>query len=172
MQKSRVAFIILVSFIPLGNTNDLTAQDWTRFRGPNGSGISGAKSVPVSWTSVDYNWKIELPGIGHSSPVVWGEKLFVTSADGEAGKRYLLCINTFDGALEWTRTFEFAKYKKHKNNSYASNTPTVDAEHVYVLWQSPSGSPLTAFDHSGQQIWQFDLGPYRCTQRDRRVRAN
>ena len=57
------------------------AQEWTRFRGPNGTGVSDAKSIPATWTEADYRWKIKLPGKGHGSPVVWGDKLFVLSAD-------------------------------------------------------------------------------------------
>ncbi|MCH8148406.1 MAG: PQQ-binding-like beta-propeller repeat protein, partial [Planctomycetes bacterium] len=135
-------------------------QEWTRFRGPNGSGISDAKTVPVSFEASDANWKIELPGIGHSSPVVWGQRLFITSADLDAGKRYLMCVNTADGSIHWTREYPFDKYKKHKNNSFASNTPVVDAERVVVLWQSREASTLIALDHSGKQVWQYDLGPY------------
>ncbi len=56
-------------------------QEWTRFRGPNGSGVSPATTVPIVWTEADYNWKQPLPGLGNSSPVVWGEKLFLTSSD-------------------------------------------------------------------------------------------
>ena len=57
------------------------AQEWTRFRGLNGAGQSDATTIPAAWTEDDYNWKVELPGIGHSSPVLWGKKIFLTSAD-------------------------------------------------------------------------------------------
>ncbi|MCA9143184.1 MAG: hypothetical protein KDB05_10380, partial [Planctomycetales bacterium] len=106
-------------------------QEWTRFRGPNGSGISDAKTIPTTWTEKDYNWIAELPGRGHSSPVVWGDKLFVTCCDEEVSLRHLLCLNTKDGTVLWTKDFAFEKYKQQKNNSFASSTPTVDADHVY-----------------------------------------
>jgi len=135
-------------------------QEWTRFRGPNGSGISDAKTIPTTWTEKDYNWIAELPGRGHSSPVVWGDKLFVTCCDEEASLRHLLCLNTTDGAVLWTKDFAFEKYKQQKNNSFASSTPTVDADHVYLLWHSKESSPLVALDHAGNQVWEYDLGPY------------
>ncbi len=141
-----------------------TAQDWTRFRGPNGSGVSDAATVPTTWTKADYNWVAELPGEGNSSPVVWGKHLYTTAADAESGRRFLVCLNTDDGATLWKRDVAFRGYKKHKNNSYASNTPAVDADHVYALWQSPEQSPLIAFDHSGARVWEYDLGPYRHGQ--------
>ncbi len=60
--------------------------EWSRFRGPNGSGISKATTVPVRWTEQDYNWKIELPGVGESSPVVWENRIFVTCGDRETAE--------------------------------------------------------------------------------------
>lgn len=137
------------------------AQEWTRFRGPNGSGISTAKTVPVTWNEEDYNWQIDLPGQGHSSPVLWGEKLFLTSADVEAGERYLICIDANSGKTLWQHGYSFAKHKKHKNNSFASSTPAVDAKHVYMLWQSRETSSLVAVDHDGKDAWTYDLGPFQ-----------
>ena len=56
------------------------AQEWTRFRGPNGEGISHCKTIPTKWTDKDFRWKIELPGKGHSSPVVWGQQIWMSTA--------------------------------------------------------------------------------------------
>ena len=82
-----------------------SAQEWTRFRGPNGTGISTAKTVPTEWTESDYNWHVELPGIGHSSPVVWGDKVFVTSAIDDTAERIVLCLNAADGRVLWKRSY-------------------------------------------------------------------
>lgn len=139
-----------------------TAQEWTRFRGPNGSGVSHAKTVPVKWEKSDYNWIADLPGSGLSSPVIWEDKLFVTSATPD--ERYLLCLSTKDGSLLWKQTFQLKKNRTHGNNSLASNTPVVDAEHVYLLFQSKQSSPLAAYTHDGQEQWQIDLGPYNHGQ--------
>ena len=136
------------------------AQEWTRFRGPNGSGVSNTQTVPVKWTDSDYNWSIKLQGRGHSSPVIWGERLFVTSCHEESETRHLHCIDTLDGSIVWTRHFEFASHKKHKNNSFASSTPCVDENHVYTVWHSKQSSPLLAFDHHGNRVWEYELGPY------------
>lgn len=136
------------------------AQEWTRFRGPNGTGISDAKTIPTQWTERDFNWKVALPGIGHSSPVVWGEKIFLTSTDEAAGKIIVHCHRTLDGVLLWRKDFSVTPHKKHKFNSYASGTPAVDAERVYVCWNDPSHFPLIALDHDGKQVWERDLGPF------------
>ncbi|MDG2129125.1 MAG: PQQ-binding-like beta-propeller repeat protein [Fuerstiella sp.] len=136
------------------------ARDWPRFRGPNGAGISDATTVPTEWTVADYNWQLNLQGRGHSSPVIQDGRLFVTSCDEESATRRLHCVNTDDGSPIWTREFEFVSHKKHKNNSFASSTPCVDKDHVYVVWHSRQSSPLLAFDHQGNRIWEYDLGPY------------
>ena len=139
----------------------LTAEPWTRFRGPNGTGISEAKTIPVNWTDEDYNWTAELPGVGHSSPVMWKSRLFVTSSDNDASVRFLFCIDTADGSIQWRREFPFTEHRKHKNNSFASSTPAVDDRHVYVIWQENAESLLIALDHDGEEKWRFDLGPFK-----------
>ena len=85
--KQFVAFLsgILATCLSLQSAS---AQEWTRFRGPNGTGESEAKTIPAQWTDADYNWKVSVPGIGHSSPVLWGDHLFLLSADPETATRH------------------------------------------------------------------------------------
>ena len=137
------------------------AQEWTRFRGPNGSGVSTAATVPVRWTAQDCNWKIELPGVGHSSPVLWGERLFVTSADEKTGKRFLLCLRVRDGERLWSREFAGERVGKHADNSFATATPAVDSQHVYVCWGNAREYLVAALDHDGKEVWRADLGQFR-----------
>jgi len=136
------------------------AQEWTRFRGPNGTGISYAKSIPPKLTDGDINWKIELPGSGHSSPVLWGEKLFLTSSGEKAGGISALCFNARDGRLLWRHDFALTPFSHHKFNSFASPTPALDAERVYVVWNEPEHYVLTALDHEGKEVWQRDFWPF------------
>lgn len=153
------AWLVATSLLTASSTS-ANADEWNRFRGPNGSGISTATTVPIKWTDKDYNWTVNLPGVGHSSPVSWGNRLFVTSADEKARRRTVQCFNVGDGKELWRKDISFEPYKQQKNNSYASSTPTVDADHVYVLWHSKVSSPLIAYDHDGNQVWEHDLGPY------------
>ena len=142
---------------------DLTsAQEWTRFRGPNGSGIGqNGQSIPTTWSEIDYNWRVKLPGIGHSSPVVWGDKIFLLSADPESATRYVICIDVAMGATNWQRNFQSDSHHLHVRSSFASSTPTVDADHVYVGWSTPTETTLKAFDHSGNEVWSLDLGRWQ-----------
>ncbi|QDU25550.1 outer membrane biogenesis protein BamB [Anatilimnocola aggregata] len=136
------------------------AEEWNRFRGPNGSGLSTAAGIPTTWTEKDYRFQIDLPGSGNSSPVIWQDKLFVTAADAQKLERYLLCYSTGSGGLLWQKSWPLEKEKKHAKNSYASNTPACDAERVYTIWQAKERSQLLAFDHLGQELWKYDLGRF------------
>lgn len=142
-----------------GLTLDSAAQEWTRFRGPNGTGISQAKTIPTNLTPADINWKIELPGGGHSSPVLWGDRIFLTST-GDAGGLTVLCLAVADGKLIWRKDYPLAPFTKHKFNSFAAATPLVTESAVYAVWNEPEHYYLTALDHKGNQLWQRDFGPF------------
>ena len=135
-------------------------QEWTRFRGPNGSGLSDARTIPAKWTERDYNWKLPLPGAGHSSPVVWGDRIFLTSGDDQTNRLWVLCVSASQGRILWQKAFPLRPYHKNANNSAASSTPAVDKQRVYVCWTVPERLTLMALDHAGNLVWDRDLGPY------------
>ena len=135
-------------------------QEWTRFRGPNGDGNSES-NLPAAWQQEDYNWVVDLPGIGHSSPVIFGQQLFVQSADPETGTQFMLCLDTADGREIWRKEITSRPYHIHTRNSFASCTPTVDDAAVYFAWATPDQIHLTALTHDGKPVWsRDDLGPY------------
>jgi len=137
------------------------AEPWPRFRGPNGEGISEDAAIPATWTDQDYLWKITLPGIGYSSPVVWGERVFVTSAKEEDGTQILHALRTKDGARIWQRDFASITHSKHQLNCYASSTPALDAARVYLAWATPKSYHVVALDQQrGEELWRRDLGPF------------
>jgi outer membrane protein assembly factor BamB len=143
-------------------TSIVSADEWSRFRGPNGQGQSDAAStIPISWTDKDYNWKVSLPGLGHSSPVVWGKKVFVTSADPDTATRHVLCFNTVNGEKLWQRDFPGKIYHLHTQNSFATSTPALDAERIYLAWASDEEFTLQALTHDGKDVWQINLGPFK-----------
>jgi outer membrane protein assembly factor BamB len=136
------------------------AQEWTRLRGPNGSGLSAAKTIPSQWTEQDFNWKVPLPGPGHSSPVVWGDNIFLTTGDDQTNQLWVLCVSARQGRILWQQAFPLKPYHKNANNSVASSTPAVDEHRVYVCWAVPERQTLMALDHAGHTVWEKDLGPY------------
>lgn len=142
-----------------------SAQEWTRFRGPNGGGIATGDltAIPARWSSGDYRWQVDLPGVGHSSPVIWGSRLFLTSGDSQSGARLVLCYDTEKGKRLWRRDFADDTHHTHQRNSYASSTPVVDAERVYVTWATPKRYTVVALDHDGHDLWRKDLGAFPAT---------
>jgi outer membrane protein assembly factor BamB len=135
------------------------SQEWARFRGPNGAGISAA-ALPASWSETDINWKVAVPGSGHSSPVLWGKKIFLTSATA-SGARLVLCYSADDGKELWRHEAHASKYHIHQRNSFATATPVVDDKRVYVSWATAEQYTVAAFDHEGKPAWQHNLGPYK-----------
>jgi len=158
MSRSLIVGCFVLAFIvPAGNGD---CQEWTRFRGPNGAGQSDADGIPTQWTEDDYNWKVALGGIGHGSPVLWGDRLFVLSAEPDNATRHVFCLDVATGRPLWTRSFDSQTHHLHLRNSFASTTPAVDAEHVYLAWSTPKATTLMALDHQGETVWQRDLGAF------------
>ncbi len=154
---TRLAFL-LVFFLSL----PAVAEPWPRFRGPNGDGFSEAATIPLTWTAKDYRWKVELPGTGQSSPVVWGERIIVTSALDDA-TQIVSCRKTADGQLLWERRFPSFPHAQHKLNCYASSTPALDGLRVYCAWATPKDYWVVALDQaSGELVWQRDLGAFEA----------
>ena len=135
------------------------SQEWTRFRGPNGAGQSET-AMPAKWGEQDYQWQVDLPGIGHSSPVIWGKKLFIQSAEKD-GTQLVICLNTETGAEHWSKRYASSTYHTHIRNSFASSTPVVDEDSVYIAFATPDQITLISLSHDGDEQWKRDdLGPF------------
>ncbi len=160
-------------------TDSIGAADWTQFRGPSGAGISSDSNVPVTWNnSHNLRWKFELPGPGSSSPLVLGDRVFVTCYSGygvpkQSGgdmkslTRHLVCVNRVDGKKLWSKTVPNDqpedRYEGYiSEHGYASNTPVTDGERVYCFFGK---SGVVAFDLSGQQLWQTNVGTESSNRR-------
>jgi outer membrane protein assembly factor BamB len=157
-------FLTLVFTMLLSWTASGAEDEWSRFRGPNGSGISEAKSVPVQWADADYHWKAKLPGIGHSSPVVWGTRIFVTCGEPATGTRLIVCLDTASGRVLWQRDYPSKKYPQHPDSTYATATPAVDALGLVATWTTPDEVVLLALDLDGRESWRSHLGPFIAVQ--------
>jgi outer membrane protein assembly factor BamB len=135
------------------------ADTWTRFRGPNGQGAVETE-LPAAFQADDIRFKAQLPGTGHSSPVIWEDLLFVMSADPQTATRYVVCLDANTGEQQWIREYPSQPHTLHQYSSYASCTPAVDESRVYVAWSSPDETTLLALNHDGSDAWQLDLGPW------------
>ncbi|MCA1964779.1 MAG: PQQ-like beta-propeller repeat protein, partial [Prosthecobacter sp.] len=130
------------------------ATDWSRFRGPNGSGVAQTTGLPEKVTPETTVWQVEL-GKGWSSPVLWQDKVIVT-AEPSAGKRAVILLSAKDGAEIWRYEEPFTEHKKHNFNSFTSSSPFVDAERIYINWCSGNTIQALALDHTGKVVWRND----------------
>lgn len=151
-----------------------TAENWPGWRGLRGDGTSEERTVPTAWngaTGENIAWKVPTPGGGHSSPIVWGDRLFVTGCVDETEERVLACYNAKTGDKLWQQTVLKAPLeKKHNLNSYASGTPVTDGKTIYVTFLDPEFSSKTertpgemvvaAYDFDGRQLWVAKPGRF------------
>lgn len=138
------------------------AEDWTRFRGPNGTGLSDAATIPTQWSEEDHDWRVQIPGEGHSQPVIWGGRVFLTSSEDGGGERIVIAVDTDTGGIEWTRRYESRSLEMNRLNSHASATPSVDRERLYIVFATPDSYMVRALDHSGKDVWKRNLGAFQA----------
>jgi hypothetical protein len=139
------------------------AEDWPGWRGPRGDGTSTETGLPVRWSAAGENvrWKAAVPGTGHSSPVVTGDRIFLTSCREETKGRLLLCYDRRDGKPLWERVVLTAPLeKKHQFNSYASATPATDGAHVWVSFFDKPRAVVACYDVAGNKVWEKSPGEF------------
>ncbi|MDX1928775.1 MAG: PQQ-binding-like beta-propeller repeat protein [Pirellulaceae bacterium] len=131
------------------------AEDWPQWRGPRGDGVSAEKSVATKWSKTEHiAWRAPLPGQGGATPAAWGDKLFVTSADGDA--LVLICISATNGKQLWSKQVASGNQdaRAGEGNS-ASPSPATDGKHVWAYFGT---GVLACFDIDGNEVWKFDTG--------------
>ncbi len=158
----------------------IRAENWPGWRGPSGDGVSAGKGIPTKWSSTEnIAWKIAVPGEGHSSPIVWGDKVFLTSSLTEKNKRILLCIDRLSGQTVWQRdVVQSPPETVHRLNSRASGTPATDGKQVYVTFMRAEGAEViapnvgserlitpgkiivAAYDLDGNEKWKTNVGDF------------
>ncbi len=158
--RSKWCGVCLLTFVVLCGAAD--GQEWARFRGPDGTGIGKGESIPVSFTEADYLWKVKFPGPGHSSPVLWGDRIFVTCSHDAQEQREVVCLDASSGKTLWSTKMPFTPYRHNRRNSFAASTPAVDAERVYVNWISGNMFVALALDHAGNTLWRREMGEFKA----------
>ncbi len=137
--------------------------NWPRFRGPDGAGVAADQAVPLKLDESSRAWSVPLPGPGSSSPVVWGEKVFVTSENRMRGLVRLHCFHAEDGRSLWSRAVNAGLYRTHKMNNTAAATPAVAQDLVVFSWYDSGRkvAVLSAFTHGGEKRWNYDIGEFK-----------
>src|SRR6185503_6760066 len=138
----------LILSIPVG----AAASNWPGWRGPEGTGVAPDKNLPLKWgTNENVRWRADLPGKGNSSPIVWGERVFVSQAVSGENKRTVMCFDRATGKLLWQSGATYAEREQtQQNNPYCAATPVTDGERVIASFGSAG---LYCYDFSGKEIW-------------------
>ena len=153
MRKLFVINIVILLILLLTLINNSIAENWHQWRGANNDGISNETDVPIQWSQTEnVRWKLTLPGEGASTPVVWKDKIFLTSADGN--DLVLLCITT-DGEEIWKRTLaQGNRTKRGDEVNCAAPSPTTDGKYVWAFFGT---GDLACYDFEGNPVWQTNL---------------
>lgn len=132
------------------------------WRGPNHDGKYPGQNVATEWgPEKNVQWRTKVPGRGHSTPIVCGSNIFLTTADEEAHEQLLLCYDRATGNEKWKQTIHTGGFMHmHRKNSHASATPACDGELVFTTFMNDHAIVVTAMDLEGNQVWQERAGPF------------
>lgn len=139
----------------------VSAENWPEWRGPRGDGsVLDAPQFPVAFNPVtDTVWKTEIPGIGHASPIIWEDRIFLVTA--EADNRVLLSLDRVSGKILWSRVVLSSPLEDlHRLNSHASSTPATDGTRVFVSFLDQDQMFIAAYDFSGEKLWESRPGTF------------
>ena len=178
MNSVKILIILLTVGLSLASLH-AGQPEWPQFRGPNGSGIAAADAHPATTWSATQNmkWKVALPGPGSSSPIIAGERVFITcysgygdgssGADPEKLQRHLICLQRNSGKVLWDKSVPAElpedEYSGNlREHGYASNTPVTDGERVYAFFGKTG---VLAFDFDGRQLWKVNVGKQSSNRR-------
>jgi outer membrane protein assembly factor BamB len=133
-----------------------SAEDWPQWRGPRGDGTSVETAAPTRWSPTqNVKWKVPLPGKGHGSPIVVGDKIFLNTALEKQNQRLLMCLDRKTGQTLWQKEVLLSPLEhKHGLNSYASSTPASDGQRVFVAFLDRDKVAIVAYDLAGNELWR------------------
>lgn len=177
----RVVTLLCLSSLLITPAVDAGDVNWPSFRGPNASGVADGSATPATWNveaSVNVRWKTPIPGLAHSSPIVWGDRVIVTTAVSDDPNPYLriglygespdhpekidhdfrvYCLDKNSGKVIWERTAHrgIPQVKRHIKSTHANSTPATDGKHVVAFFGSEG---LYCYDLDGKLLWKKDLG--------------
>lgn len=163
MKRLSLVLLLSCSFVA-----GARADNWPGWRGPGGQGQCAEKDLPLRWSGKEnIRWKVPLPDAGSSTPVIWGDRIFVTQATDKtlwppkggvavARKRSLLCLNRADGHIVWRKDVIYEEQEAtHPTNPFCSASPATDGERVVV---SHGSAGMYCYDFTGKELWKKDLG--------------
>lgn len=151
--SSAVCQTLAICCLVLCFTGISRADNWPHWRGPDNNGISKEKGLPVSWSATkNILWQLPLPGMGSSTPIIWGDRIFITAAENM--NLVMMCVST-DGKLLWKRKIATAARSSIRKDetSEAAASASTDGKHVFAFVGT---GDVVSFDFEGQEIWKFN----------------
>lgn len=134
--------------------------NWPSWRGPSSQGYSDDAKVPLNWSeTANVLWRTALPGVGKSTPVIWGDRIFLTVSSKDGNERLVLCLRKSDGRLLWRRVASqgIPPGPTHPWNGYASSSCATDGKRVYAFFGTPG---LFCYDKDGKRLWKRTFGTF------------
>ena len=140
-----------------------SARNWPQFRGDGCRGLVADQDLPVKLGKETLAWSVPLPGNGSSSPVVWGDRLFVTSGDSKEETVTLVCLDALSGRTHWTQSVKTGSYHLHRMNHAAATTPCISEDTVVLSWfdGAKNMNMLSGFTHAGEKRWTYAVGAFQ-----------
>lgn len=165
MRRPLLLVVLILGLFGLGtNVDSASAENWPGWRGPRGDGTSLETGIPRSWSGPrkeNIAWCTAIPGVGHASPIVWQDRVFLVSCREDRQDRILLCLDRKSGEILWEQTVVNAPLeRRHRLNSRASSTPATDGRSVYVSFLAGKEMLVAAFDFAGRRLWTVRPGPF------------
>lgn len=153
-----VGSVVIAAVAPRAS---LAAEPASRFHGARGQGYFAGSVLPIAWSESDYVWTKNLGAKDVGSPVVHGGKVFYLLSFPEEKQIGVQCVELASGKSRWTRKFDQSAHHLHKRNTFASSTPYVDNDYVFVAWSDPDHTFLKCLDHEGVEVWSRDFGSWQ-----------
>ena len=162
MTRTPLFLIAALLWLPLHPLPSGGAENWPGWRGPRGDGSTADPNLPVKWSlEENLQWKTELPGKGHSSPIVWENRIYLTSAVAETQERLLICLDRPTGKVIWQKPVLKSPFEDlHRLNSHASGTPATDGKRIFLTFLDQSEMFVAAYDMDGTKLWETRPGTF------------
>lgn len=153
---------ILLFLSTFGSSLAAAVENWPCWRGPRGDGTANDPELPTGFAlDKDLRWKTEIPGKGHSSPIVWDDRIYLTTALPETEERALLCLERATGKVLWQKAMLKSPLEGlHRLNSHSSGTPTTDGKRIYLTFLDGDKMYVTATDMEGKRLWEVRPGGF------------
>lgn len=155
IKSRRIGLASVVVVVLLTVSQAARSENWPQWRGPKNNGISNETNAPTKWSKMEnVAWRLPMPGPAGATPVVWGERIFLTSVDKGSGDLLLLCVGT-DGKEKWRQVMGSGnRTARGDEGNSASNSPSTDGEHV---WAMMTTGVIGCWTVAGQEVWKFNL---------------